>query len=199
MRLLIAVAYFAAAVIQPAQLAPTLAVGATAPEFSNESTDRRTYSLSAFRGKWVVLEWYNPSCPFTRRHYEGGNLPRLQREWTKRGVVWLTVSTTVRAERAAEFARRQLAAATAILMDLDGATARAYHAKTSPHVFVINPSGVLVYNGALDDSPDSDGSGRPPVRNFVSAALADGMAGRPIATATSEPYGCTVLHSPQPK
>jgi peroxiredoxin len=181
-----------AAVAQPGPARPAPTVGRPAPGFSIAGIDGKTYSLESFRGKWVVLEWYNPSCPHTRKHYESGNLPRLQREWTTRGVVWLMVSTNVRRERAAEFVRRQHVAATAILMDPDAATARAYRARTSPHMFVIDPGGVLVYDGAMDDSPTSEGADVSRARNLVVAALTDGMAGRPIATPTSQPYGCGV-------
>jgi peroxiredoxin len=169
-------------------------VGERAPAFSNVGTDGKTYSLDALKGKWVVLEWYNPGCPYTQKHYGSGNIPRLQKEWTGKGVVWLTVSTSAPAEKATAYAKAANAAATAILLDLQATTAMAYAAKTSPHMFVIDPNGVLVYNGAIDDIPSPDPADLAKAKNYVSAALTEGMAGRPITTPTSRPYGCTVKY-----
>lgn len=169
-------------------------VGERAPTFSNVATDGKTYTLDGLKGKWVVLEWYNPGCPFTQKHYGSGNIPRLQQEWTGKGVVWLTVSTSAPAEKATAYAKAAHAAATAILLDLQATTAMAYGAKTSPHMFVINPDGVLVYNGAIDDIPTPDPADLAKAKNYVSAALTEGMADQPITTPTSRPYGCTVKY-----
>jgi hypothetical protein len=144
------------------------------------------------KGKWIVLEWYNPSCPYTRRHYDNGALPSLQREWAARGVVWLSVSTTARLERAAAFARSKQGAATSVLDDTEAATARAYGAKTTPHMFVIDPKGVLIYQGALDDRPEPDTTASARGRNFVSEALREAMAGRPVETPVTTTFGCGV-------
>jgi peroxiredoxin len=178
------------AIAQSAESGP--AIGAAAPAFSNKGADGRTYSLDSLQGKWVVLEWYNPSCPYTRRHYDNGALPTLQGEWTANGVVWLSVSTTARLERAAAFARLKQGAATAVLDDTEAATARAYAAKTTPHMFVIDPKGVLIYKGALDDRPDPDATAATGGRNFVSEALTQAMAGRAVETPITAPYGCGV-------
>jgi peroxiredoxin len=172
------------------------AIGAAAPAFSNRGADGRTYALDALKGKWIVLEWYNPSCPFTRGHYDNGALPTLQRWWTARGVVWLSVSTTARLERAAAFARSKQGAATTVLDDTEAATARTYRAKTTPHMFVIDPKGVLIYKGALDDRPRPDTSASSGGRNFVSDALTQAMAGRSVATPVTTPYGCPVNYEP---
>jgi peroxiredoxin len=110
-------------------------VGAPAPDFSNVGANGETYSLDSLRGRWIVLEWYNPSCPFTREHYDSGAMPQRQRDWTGKGVVWLSVSTTARLERAAAFARSKGGATTAMLDDLEAKTAIAYQAKTTPHMF----------------------------------------------------------------
>jgi peroxiredoxin len=166
------------------------AIGAVAPAFSNRGADGRTYSLDSLKGKWIVLEWYNPSCPYTRGHYDDGLLPALQREWTAKGVVWLSVSSTARLERAAAFARSKQGAATTVLDDTEAATARAYRAKTTPHMFVIDPNGALIYKGALDDRPDAPVPGGR--RNFVSDALTQAMAGRAVETPVTTPYGCAV-------
>ena len=183
--------WLALALIQPGD-ANGPAVGAAAPTFSNTGADGRTYSLDALKGQWIVLEWYNPSCPYTRRHYDNGALPALQREWTARGVVWLSVSTTARLERAAAFARSKQGAATAVLDDMETTMARAYRAKTTPHMFVIDPSGVLVYKGALDDRPEPDVKLSSGGRNFVSDALTQAMIGRSVETPVTTPYGCAV-------
>jgi peroxiredoxin len=172
-----------------------LTTGAPAPAFSNSGANGQTYSLESLRGKWIVLEWYNPSCPFTRQHYESGAMPQRQRAWTSKGVVWLSVSTSARVERAAAFARSKGGAATAVLDDLEGKTARAYLAKTTPHMFVIDPEGVLIYEGALDDRPEGDGVSAPKGRNFVDEALTSAMAGRPVETPVTTPYGCAVHYA----
>jgi DsbC/DsbD-like thiol-disulfide interchange protein len=138
--------------------------------------------------------YVNPGCPFTQKHYGSGNMPRLQREWTAKGVVWLTVSTSAPAEKADAYAKVANGAATAILMDLKATTAMAYTAKTSPHMFVIDPKGALVYNGAIDDKPTPDPADVVGAKNFVAAALTEGVAGRPITTPTSRPYGCVVKY-----
>jgi peroxiredoxin len=171
------------------------ASGAAAPAFSNRGADGRTYSLEGLKGKWIVLEWYNPSCPYTRGHYDHGSLPALQREWTGKGVVWLSVSTTARLERAAAFARSKQGAATSVLDDTEAATARAYGAKTTPHMFVIDPKGVLIYKGALDDRPEPARRSSDS-RNFVSDALTQAMSGRPVETPVTTPYGCAVNYEP---
>jgi peroxiredoxin len=170
-------------------------VGAAAPAFSNVDASGQRYSLDVLKGKWIVLEWYNPSCPFTRQHYESGAMPKRQREWTSKGVVWLSISTTARIERAAAFARSRNGAATAVLDDLEARTAIAYHARTTPHMFVIDPNGLLIYQGAFDERAES---GRAPVgegRNFVDDALRSAMAGRRVETPLTAPYGCAVHFS----
>ena len=170
-------------------------IGARAPAFTNSGADGKTYSLESLRGKWIVLEWYNPSCPFTRQHYDSGAMPQRQRAWTSKGVVWLSVSTTARIERAAAFARSKGSAATAILDDLEANTAIAYQAKTTPHMFVIDSKGVLIYEGAFDDRPDSDRASSSEGRNFVDDALTSAMAGRPVETPVTTPSGCAVHYA----
>jgi peroxiredoxin len=167
-------------------------VGAAAPAFSNTGADGQEYSLESLKGKWIVLEWANPSCPYTRQAYDSGAMPRRQRQWTSKGVVWLSVSTTARVERAAAFARSKESAATAVLDDLEAKTAVAFQAKTTPHMFVIDPKGILIYKGALDDRPESGRASTPEGRNFVDDALTSAMAGRPVEKPLTTPYGCAV-------
>ena len=169
------------------------AIGSRAPAFSNAGANGQTYSLDTLQGKWIVLEWYNPSCPFTRQHYDNGAMPQRQRAWTSKGVVWLSVSTAARIERAEAFARSKGAAATAMLEDLEAKTARAYQARTTPHMFIIDPRGVLIYKGAFEERPE--GRGASP-RNFVDDALTSAMAGRPVETPVTTPYGCAVHYAP---
>lgn len=189
MALVVAIA--AAQTVEPAGAT----IGAPAPAFSNTAANGRIYSLDSLKGQWIVLEWYNPSCPFTRRDYESGAMPQRQRVWTSKGVVWLSVSTTARIERAAAFARSKDGAATAMLDDLEARTAIAYQARTTPHMFVIDPNGVLIYRGALDDRPEGDAASASTGRNFVDEALTSAMAGRAIDTPVTTPYGCAVHYA----
>ncbi len=177
-------------------------VGAPAPDFRGTDTKGTVHSLSDFQGKWVVLEWHNEGCPYVKKHYGGQNMQKLQQEWTSRGVVWLTVLSSAEgqqghmaAAQADAYFAAQKAAQTAILLDASGEIGRLYDAKTTPHMFVVNPEGVLVYNGAIDDKPTSDLADLAGATNFVSAALADGMAGKPVTTATSRPYGCGIKYA----
>lgn len=170
-------------------------VGEPAPNFSNVDTNGKTRTLSEFKGKWVVLEWHNPGCEFTQKHYNGGNLPTLQKEWTAKGVVWLTVaSPSVPAARAMSLVQAKGGAQTAVLLDADAATAKAYEAKTSPQMFVIDPKGIVVYNGAIDDRPTPNVEDVAGAKNYVAAALTEAMAGRPVTISTSRPYGCAVSY-----
>ena len=170
-------------------------VGELAPSFSNQDVNGKTHTLSEMKGRWVVLEWHNPACEFTQKHYNSGNLPRLQQEWTAKGIVWLTVvSPSVPADRAMSLINAKGGAQTAVLLDADATTARAYEAKTSPQMFVIDPRGVVVYNGAIDDKPTPNIEDVATAKNFVAAALKEAMAGRPVSTPSSRPYGCAVTY-----
>jgi peroxiredoxin len=169
-------------------------IGATAPAFSNVDADGRTHAFDALKGKWIVLEWFNPSCPSTRQRYESGAIPRRQRDWTGKGLVWLSISTTARIERAAAFARSHGGAATAMLDDLDAKTAMPFQAKTTPHMFVIDPKGVVIYMGAFDDQPERARASTSDGRNFVDEALTSAMAGRPVGTPVTTAYGCSVQY-----
>lgn len=176
---------------------PALAaeIGASAPAFSAKAADGQTVKLADFVGKWVVLEWHNPGCEFTQKHYGGGNLPGLQKQWRAKGVVWLTiVAPTVPMDRAVAYLKSNKASATAVLSDADATIALAYGAKTTPQMFVIDPKGTLVYNGAIDDRPSADVADLALAKNYVSAALTDALAGRKVAVAASRPYGCTVKY-----
>ena len=177
-------------------------VGEPAPAFTLTDTNGRTHSLADLEGKTVVLEWWNCECPFVGKHYGSGNMQKLQKEWTARGVVWLTISSSaqgkqgyVDAARANAWMKERGGAPTAVLLDHDGKVGRAYGAKTTPHMFVIDGKGTLVYAGGIDDKPSTDQADIATAKNFVSAALAEVLAGKAVTTATSQPYGCSVKYA----
>jgi peroxiredoxin len=177
-------------------------VGDSAPDFTATDSHGQTHKLSEYKGKFVVLEWTNNGCPYTVKHYSSGNMQALQKQWTARGVVWLTVLSSAPGEQgfmtAAQenaYIGRVHADPTAALLDPNGAIGHEYGAKTTPHMFVIGPSGKLIYDGAIDDHPSTDTSDIPASKNYVSAALTQAMAGQPVATAYTRPYGCSVKYS----
>jgi peroxiredoxin len=183
---------------------PTYAskVGAPAPNFKGTDSKGTVHNLSDFKGRWVVLEWHNEGCPYVKKHYGGQNMQRLQKEWTAKGVVWLTILSSASGQQghmepaqANAYFAKQNAAPSAILLDPSGEIGRLYDAKTTPHMFVINPDGVLVYNGAIDDKPTSEQADLATASNYVSAALTEGMAGKAVTTATSRPYGCGIKYA----
>ncbi len=166
----------------------------TAPDFELADQNGETHKLSDYRGKIVVLEWTNPQCPFVQRHYADGHTTMidLSAKFGGEDVVWLGIDSSnfVTAESAAAWAK-QKGIDTPILLDADGEVGRAYEARTTPHMFVIGREGELLYSGAIDD--DSNGRGEAPV-NFVEAALSSALAGEPVQTAKTKPYGCSVKY-----
>jgi len=177
-------------------------VGEPAPHFAATDSNGKIQSLSSYRGKFVVLEWHNQGCPYTQKHYNSGNMERLQKEWTQKGVVWFTVISSapgtqgyVTAAQENDYLRRMNAAPTAALLDPMGDLGHLYSAKTTPHMFIINPDGVLIYDGAIDDKPTPDQADIPTSRNYVSLALSEAMSGKPVSTPTSRPYGCSVKYT----
>jgi hypothetical protein len=181
-------------------------IGEAAPAFTGIDTSGHQHNLSQYKGKFVVLEWTNQGCPYTQKHYDSGNMQRLQKEWTSRGVVWLTVISSapgqqggqqgyVTAEQENDYVRKVSAAPTAVLLDPKGDLGHLYGAKTTPHMFVINPEGKLVYDGAIDDKPTTEESDLAGAKNYVKAALEEAMAGKPVQVATSRPYGCSVKYA----
>jgi peroxiredoxin len=177
-------------------------VGDQAPDFTGTDSHGQTHKLSDYRGKFVVLEWHNNGCPFTKKHYESGNMPRLQKEWTNKGVVWFTVISSspgsqgyVTADQENEYMQKMHAAPTAALLDPKGEIGHLYGAKTTPHMFVINPQGQVIYNGAIDDKPTPDPSDINGAKNYVSEALQEALAGQPVAVASTRPYGCSVKYA----
>jgi alkyl hydroperoxide reductase subunit AhpC len=176
-------------------------IGDPAPNFTATDTNGQTHKLSDYAGKFVVLEWHNRGCPYTQKHYNSGNMENLQREWTGRGVIWLTVISSapgkqgfVTASDENAYVKQVNAAPTAVLLDPTGTVGHLYDAKTTPHMFIINPQGTLIYNGAIDDRPTADRSDINGAKNYVSAALGEALAGKPVTTPTTRPYGCSVKY-----
>lgn len=177
-------------------------VGSAAPQFTATDSRGQTESLSQFRGKYVVLEWHNQGCPYTRKHYVSGNMQELQKEWTEKGVVWFTVISSapgtqgyVTAPEENAYLAKMRAAPTAALLDSDGKLGRLYDAKTTPEMYVIDPHGKLIYEGAIDDKPTPDVSDIKGADNYVSDALSAAMAGKPVAMAYTRSYGCSVKYN----
>jgi peroxiredoxin len=176
-------------------------VGDPAPDFTATDSNGKTHHLADYKGKYVVLEWHNQGCPYTRKHYASGNMQRLQKEWTAKGVVWFTVISSapgtqgyVTAQDENAYVQKMNATPTAVLLDPDGNLGHSYAAKTTPHMFIIDPSGVLIYNGAIDDHPTPDQSDIAGSRNYVSVALQEAMSGKKISDPATRPYGCSVKY-----
>jgi peroxiredoxin len=177
------------------------AVGQQAPDFVAVDTGGKQHRLSDFAGKFVVLEWTNPGCPFVRKHYGSGNMPATQKAATEKGVVWLAINST---ERAAgdylkppaldAWMKEHSAAPTAVLMDEDGVIGQAYGARTTPHLFIIDPKGVLVYAGGIDSIASARAEDIKTATNYVSQALGEAYGGRAISMAASRPYGCSIKY-----
>jgi peroxiredoxin len=182
-------------------LAYAAAPGAAAPDFAVADATGKTVKLSDYRGKFVVLEWTNPECPFVRKHYGSRNMQDLQKEWGAKDVVWLSVNSTRQdhyeykdgAQMQAWMAA-QGGAPQAVLIDATSATGRAYAAKTTPHMFVIAPDGRIVYNGAIDDRRSANPADAKLANNYVRAALTEARAGKPVSVASTTPYGCSVKY-----
>jgi peroxiredoxin len=178
------------------------AVGQPAPAFSAVDTSGKTVSLADFKGRHVVLEWVNPGCPYVRKHYDSANMQATQKKAVGQGVVWLTVNSTapeagdyLKPAALADWMNKHGAAATATLMDEDGKVGRAYGARTTPHMYVIDPKGTLVYAGAIDSKPTANPADIATATNHVKAALAETLAGKPVTVAQTRPYGCSVKYS----
>jgi len=182
---------------------PALAAvpGATAPDFTLADTKGKPVKLADYRGKFVVLEWTNPECPFVSKHYTSNNMQGLQKEWGAKDVVWLTINSTNAShseyksgDEMAGWMRAQGAAPSAALIDGTSATARAYGAKTTPHMFVVDPTGKLLYAGAIDDRRSSNPADAKVANNYVRAALIEATAGKPVSVASTTPYGCSLKY-----
>jgi peroxiredoxin len=178
------------------------AVGQSAPDFTLQGSDGKDHSLAEYKGKYVVLEWTNPECPFVHKFYDSHTMQGLQKKETAKGVVWLRINSSAAghdgyqsASDLAAYVKENHVAATASLMDPDGKVGHIYGARTTPHMFVINPKGVLIYAGGIDNKPSTDVADIATATNYVTAALKESMAGKPVTTSTAPPYGCSVKYA----
>jgi peroxiredoxin len=185
----------------PAPAAASAVPGAPAPDFTLKGDDGADHTLSKLKGKYVVLEWYNKDCPFVKRQYGTKNMQALQKRYADKGVVWFEIATSAEGKqghlsaKAAAAARKKFGInSTAILLDSKGQVGRLYSAKTTPHMYVIDPAGNVIYMGALDDLPSTDWSDIKNAHNYVAAALDSSMAGQPVAKPVTTPYGCSVKY-----
>jgi len=176
-------------------------VGQPAPGFTLKDSTGKEHSLADFKGKTVVLEWVNYGCPFVKKHYDSKNMQALQKDATGKGVVWLAVCSSAPGKQGNETpevatakTKEYESAATAYLVDADGKVGKLYDAKTTPEMFIINPEGVLVYAGAIDDNRSPDAAVIKDSKNYVKAALDETLAGKPVSTATTKSYGCSVKY-----
>jgi len=176
--------------------------GEAAPAFTLADLNGKKHNLTDFKGKYVVLEWFNKDCPFVEKHYKSGNMQKIQADFTKKGVVWLSVNSAAKGKEGSfkdNAAGKKVVAdwkinATAMLVDTDGKVGKAYGAKTTPHMFVVNPTGNVVYQGAIDSKASTDAADIETSTNYVVQALDASMANKPVATNTTDAYGCSVKY-----
>ena len=198
-----AAAFAAAIALLPAAAAAKPQVGTTAPAFDGVTADGKSIKLSALKGKTVVLEWTNRDCPFVRKHYETGNMQMLQKESkSDHDVVWVSIISSapgrqghLEPKEALDNIAETDAAPDHLVLDPKGDIGRSYGAVTTPHMYIINPEGALVFMGGIDDNPSSRHSSVKGAKNYVRAALDDMAAGRRIAQAVTRPYGCSVKYA----
>lgn len=197
-----ALCFLLALFLAPAAAFADAAVGAAAPDFTLPAADGGTQKLSGYAGKVVVLEWHNKGCPFVHKHYDSGNMQALQKKYTAKDVVWLTINSSAEGKQGYETADEALAtmkdvggAPTHVLLDKDGAVGRLYGAKTTPTMFVIDKAGKVAYAGAIDDTPSTDVADIKTAKNYVSAALDAVLAGKTVETASTKSYGCSVKYA----
>lgn len=197
--LFVAAAALAALFVSPLR---AVDVGQPAPDFKLTDLDGNARSLSDYRGKTVVLEWNNPDCPIVRKHYDSGNIPTLQRDATADGVVWLMINSGAPGQQGADYSTPDLksllkkydAAPTAYFRDQDGNVGHLYSAKTTPHLYIIDPKGTLMYQGAIDSIPSANQADIAKATNYVRDALGAMKAGKPIQNTATKPYGCSVKY-----
>jgi len=176
-------------------------VGSAAPDFSLTDAQGKTHSLSEYKGKYVVLEWFNPECPFVKKHYGTSNMQNLQKQYTDKGVVWLTIDSnapgtegSITPEQAQKVSASWKTNQTALLLDPEGKAGRAYGAKNTPNMVIISPEGKIAYEGAIDSKASPNPADIPSSTNYVKAALDESLAGKRITTPQTKPYGCSVKY-----
>lgn len=181
------------------QAAP--AVGQPAPDFTLKDANGKTVKLSDYRGKHVVLEWTNPGCPYVKKHYNSGNMPATQQDAMARGAVWLAINSTekdaydyLEPQKLVAWMKERKSTPTATLMDEEGVAGRAYGARTTPHMYIVDPQGKLVYAGGIDSIPSSNTEDIKKATNYVKQGLGEAMSGKPVSQATTRPYGCSIKY-----
>jgi peroxiredoxin len=176
-------------------------VGQEAPDFTLQDAAGKTVKLSDYRGRHVVLEWTNPGCPYVRKHYDSGNMPATQKEATGKGVVWLSINSTEKGSyeymapaRLVAWQQERQSQPTAVLVDEDGVAGKAYGARTTPHLYIVDPRGRLIYAGGIDSIPSSDPGDIKKAVNYVRQGLGEALAGKPLSAPVTRPYGCSVKY-----
>lgn len=187
--------------LSPLAQAAETSIGETAPDFTLPDSNGNTRSLSDYRGKIVVLEWLNHGCPFVQKHYNSGNMQKLQKAYTSKGIVWFSIISSapgkqgyMTPEEATKAVQQKKAAPTAVLLDPEGTVGKLYGAKTTPHMFIIDSDGVLVYNGGIDDIRSTNPADIDKAKNYVQMALDELLSGKEVTVKTSQPYGCSVKY-----
>lgn len=187
--------------IAPGMLRAEVVTGQSAPDFTLTDINGKAQTLSSYKGKYIVLEWTNFDCPFVKRHYGPGLMQGLQKTYTGKDVVWLTINSSAAGKQghyAPEAWRDKVqqsdAKPSALLLDSDGKVGHLYGAKTTPHMFVINPEGAVIYQGAIDSVPTTDAAEGKEAVNYVRQALDEAMAGQPVSTPETKSYGCSVKY-----
>lgn len=188
-------------VLNPLAQANEALVGKPAQDFTLPDSNGKDHSLSEYKGKIVVLEWLSHDCPFVKKHYNSGNMQKLQKTYTEKGVIWFSIISSAPGkqgyytpEEASEITKQKKAYPTAMLLDPDGDVGKLYGAKTTPHMFIINSDGMLVYNGAIDDISSTKIEDISKAKNYTQIALDEVMAGKEVSIQTSQPYGCSVKY-----
>ena len=179
----------------------SIKVGEPAPSFSLVGEDGKTHSLADYKGRIVVLEWTNAECPFVKKHYSGGNMQSLQKTYTGKDVVWLSLISSAPGKQghvdgaaAARIVKEKSAAPTRVLLDGKGEVGHLYEAKTTPHLFIVDQGGKLVYAGGIDSTPSADPADIATATPYVKNALDELLAGKPVTTAVTKPYGCSIKY-----
>ncbi|RYX91241.1 MAG: thioredoxin family protein [Comamonadaceae bacterium] len=176
-------------------------VGQPAPDFTLKDASGKTVKLSDYKGKHVVLEWTNPGCPFVQKHYNSGNMPATQKDAMGKGVVWLSVNSTEKAsgdylepQKLVAWLGERKASPSATLMDEEGTVGKAYGARTTPHMYIVNPQGQLIYAGGIDSIPSARQDDIAKATNYVKQGVGEALAGKKLTAATTQPYGCSIKY-----
>ncbi len=181
--------------------AQALTVGEAAPDFTLKDASGKTVKLSDYKGKHVVLEWTNPGCPFVQKHYNSGNMPATQKDAMGKGVVWLAVNSTEKASsdylepgKLVSWMKERQSVPSATLMDEEGTVGKSYGARTTPHMYIVNPQGQLIYAGGIDSIPSSRADDIAKATNYVKQGVGEALAGKQLTAATTRPYGCSIKY-----